>query len=158
VIELKNTIRINLHNRKSYQNEYNKEILSYELTNYILEEIKVIKHYQNIKFIITSDFEMSNKEKEKIVHMIRNSFGIDVGQIIEFSEKQILANSLLLVAGIIFLIMYYLLTLEILSEFILILGWVLLGEAICNFLYHGLENYYKIKRRKQIVNAKIVFE
>ena len=45
-----------------------------------------------------------------------------------------------------------------LSEFTLIFGWVFIGEAICNILYAESENKHKISRRKQIVNAKVLFD
>jgi len=90
--------------------------------------------------------------------MIRNNFGADISEIINLAKKQKLLNySILLIANIL-LVIYSLLEIKLLAQFILIFGWVLLGESICNFLYKGTENKHKISRRKQIVNAKVIFE
>ena len=56
-------IKIHLKEINDYKNTYNEEILSYNLSNYILEELKGINTYQNIKFNISSDFYMSEQEK-----------------------------------------------------------------------------------------------
>lgn len=155
---MENIIKIHLKEKQDYKNTYNDQILSYDLSNYILEESKNINTKQHIKFVITSDFKISEKEKEDLVDMIRKNFGTDIGEIINLSKKEKLINLLIFFTGIIFLLLYYIIALEVLSEFTLILGWVFLGEAICNFLYNGLENKLKITRRKQIINAKVVFK
>ena len=90
--------------------------------------------------------------------MIRNSFGTDISEIMNASKKKNLANGLILFVGIIFLILYTCFNFKFLSEFILILGWVFIGEAICNFLYNTIENKLNIIRRKQITNAKVIFK
>lgn len=153
---MENIIKIHLKEKQDYKNTYNDQILSYDLSNYILEESKNINTKQHIKFVITSDFKIS--EKEDLVDMVRKNFGTDIGEIINLSKKEKLINLLIFFTGIIFLLLYYIIALEVLSEFTLILGWVFLGEAICNFLYNGLENKLKITRRKQIINAKVVFK
>lgn len=155
---MENIIKIHLKEKQDYKNTYNDQILSYDLSNYILEESKNINTKQHIKFVITSDFKISEKEKEDLVDMIRKNFGTDIGEIINLSKKEKLINLLIFFTGIIFVLLYYIIALEVLSEFTLILVWVFLGETICNFLYNGLENKLKITRRKQIINAKVVFK
>lgn len=90
--------------------------------------------------------------------MIRNNFGADISEIIDISKKQRQIYYIILFISIILIILSSILNIKIIAQFILIFGWVLLGEAICNFLYKGMENNHKISRRKQIVNAKIYFE
>lgn len=155
---MENIINIHLKQQEDYKNTYNEKILSYEFSNYILEELKGIDTKRKITFIISSDFNMDESEKITLVDMIRNNYGADISEIINISKKEQLANYLILLVGIIFLILYSVLEIELLSEFILILGWVFLGEAICNFLYKGIDKRHKILRRKQIVNAKVLFE
>lgn len=155
---MENTIKIHLKDKNNYKNKYNENILSYELSNYILEELKGINTKIKIKFNITSDFTMDDIEKNNLVDMIRNNFGADISEIINISKKERITNYLILFIAIILIIMYSLFDFKLLEEFILIFGWVLLGEAICNFLYKGIETNHKISRRKQIVNAKIIFE
>ena len=154
---MKKTINIHLDSNEDYQNEYNKNILSYELSNYIQEETKDISLKDKIEFLITSDLDLNEKDKDHIVDMLRNSFGTDISEIIHFSKKTILANSIILIAGIFFLIIYYFIIPKFISELTLILGWVFIGEAICNLLYHTIDNSIKTRKKKQIVNAKVVF-
>lgn len=56
-------IRIHLNDKKDYQNKYNDKILSYQLSNYILEETKGIDTKEKIEFSISLDFKMSDIEK-----------------------------------------------------------------------------------------------
>lgn len=154
---MENIIRINLNEKKDYTNKYNEKILSYQLSNYILEETKGINTKEKIKFIVSSDFKMSEKEKNDLVDMIRNNFGADISEILTLAKKQRMIYYLLLFISTILIVIYSILKIKLLAQFVLIFGWVLLGEAICNFLYKGIENNHKISKRKQIVNAKIEF-
>ena len=155
---MKNIIKIHLNNKEEYVNNYNEKILSYDLSNYILEELKGIDTKERIEFSIITDFDISDIEKEDLVAMIRNNFGADISEIINLARKQRIVNYIISIISIILLLIYSALEIELLSEFVLIFAWVLLGEAICNFFYNSMENRYKIKRRKQIVNAKVSFE
>lgn len=153
-----NIIKINLSEREDYKNIYNEDILSYILSDYILEETKGISLKNNIKFLVSSNFIMDDKEKENLVFMIRNNFGAEISEIINLSKKQLLANLFIFILGIFLLFIYSLLNFNFISEFILILSWIFLGEAICNLLYKFVENRYKIKKYKQIVDAKVEFK
>ena len=155
---MKNTIKIHLKEKTDYQNKYNEKILSYSLSNYILEETKGINPKEKIQFTITLDFELTTQEKNDLVDMIRNNFGADISEIINKSKKQQLANLSLLIISSVLIIISSILNIKILAQFILILGWVFLGESLCNFLYKSIDNKYNISRRKQIVNAKVYFE
>ena len=150
---MNNIIKIHLNNREDYVNGYNEKILSYDLSDYILEELKGIDTKEKIQFSITTDFEISDIEKDDLVAMIRNNFGADIGEIINLARKQRFVNYIISIISIILLVIYSVLEIELLSEFILIFAWVLLGEAICNFFYNSMENRYKIKRREHIVDA-----
>lgn len=155
---MENLIKIHLKNRDDYKNKYNNQILSYDLSNYILEELTGIDTKEKIKFIISSDFYMDSIEKNNLVEMIRNYFGPDISETLNFAKKQKYINYILLLISTITIIVYSILKVKILNQFIIIFGWVLLQEVICNFLYKAIENHHIISKRKQIVNAKIIFE
>lgn len=153
---MENVIKIHLRDKKDYQNSYNGDILSHKLRNYILDEVKAME--KDFSIVVTSDFEMFEQDRETFCMMIRESFGTDISDILVLSRRQRIANLTIFLLGLIFLLIYTFFKVAFLSEFILILGWVLLGEAICNFLYNGVENRMKMRKRKRIVNAKIIFE
>ena len=69
----------------------------------------------------------------------------------------VIVNLIIFIIGIIFLVLYYVIIPDFISELTLILGWVFIGESICNFLYKGIETKINIKKKKQIINAKIEF-
>ena len=150
-------INIHLNERTDYINKYNQRILSYDLSNYILEELKGINTKEKIKFNIKSDFEMSDLEKTNLVDMIRNNFGADISEILNLSKKHRIINCLILLVSIILIIIYSLINTELIAQYTLILGWVLMEQTIVFFLYKGTEFNHQISRRKQIVNAKIIF-
>lgn len=153
---MKRQIKIHLKKEEDYKNKYNDEILSYKLSNYIIEETKGFKLSDKFEFIITSEFNI--EEQEKLVDMIRSCFGTEVSELLNKSKKQSFANFLILLIGIIFLLLYYVIVPKFISELTLILGWVFIGEAICNFLYKGVENRLNVKRKKQIIDAKVIFK
>ena len=155
---MRRIIKIHLNDSNDYKNQYNEEILSYHLSNYILEELKGIDTKQKIEFNISTAFEINELEKNTLVDMIRNNFGADISEIMNVAKKQRMIHYLNLIISIVLITISSVLEMKLLSQFILILGWVLLGESICNFLYKGMEINHKISRRKQIVNAKIIFK
>lgn len=154
---MEKTIKIHINERTDYINKYNQRILSYDLSNYILEELKGINTKDKIKFHITSDFDMSDLEKTNLVDMIRNNFGKDISEIINLSKKHHIVNLIILLISIILIIIYSTLNTEIIAQYTLILGWVLMEQTICYFLYKGTNYDHQISRRKQIVNAKVIF-
>ena len=103
-------------------------------------------------------FQMEDLEKNNLLDMIRNNFGADISEIIHTSKKQLSANILISLIGIILISISTILKIKIIAQFTLIFGWVLLGEAICNFLYKGIDYKSKINRRLQIVKAKAEFK
>ena len=155
---MNNIIKIHLKDKEDYKNKYNEEILSYELSNYILEETKGKSLKNNIKFSISTDFVLNNNDKENIVDMIRNNFGADISEMINLQRKIRFASVLAFIISLYLLFIYSLFKLIFVSDFILIFSWLFMGESVCNFLYKELEYRYKIRRRKQIVNAKVIFE
>ena len=151
-------IKIHLTERTDYINKYNQRILSYDLSNYILEELKGIDTKEKIKFFIESDFEMTDLEKTNLVDMIRNNYGADISEILNISKKHHITYLLILLISIILIIIYSMINTELIAQYTLILGWVLMEQTICYFLYKGTEYNHQISRRKQIINAKIIFD
>lgn len=151
-------IKIHLTERTDYINKYNQRILSYDLSNYILEELKGIDTKEKIKFFIESDFEMTDLEKTNLVDMIRNNYGADISEIINISKKHRIAYLLILLISIILIVIYSMINTKLLGQYTLIIGWVLMEQTICFFLYKGTEYNHQISRRKQIVNAKIIYD
>ena len=155
---MKNIIEITLNRKDDYLNKYNEKRISKELNDYILEECRGIDLKNNIEIHINTNFEMNDEEKNNLVDMIRENYGVDISDIEELLKKLYIINTIMILAGIVFLIIWFISSnIPVLSEFILIIGWILIWEGINNIMYQTVKNAIKIKRRKKLTNCKIVF-
>lgn len=156
---MKKIISINIKNREDYVSKFNDNILSKELSNYIIEEYKGYPLNSNISIEITSDYIMDNLEKDKIIDMIRANFGTEIGELIYFRKKNIIMDFILIIFGIISLVFYmFSNNIAILSELILVFSWVLIGESVYNLLFTGIINRVDIERKRKLTNCEIIFK
>lgn len=151
-----NTVKINIKNKEDYKNKYNENELSSELKQYILDHVKSKNTKQNIKLDIATDFKMDEKEALNLTYMIRRAFGLDVSEIMNISKKRSLKSLFAFILGTIFLLIYSFVPKQyVVTEIILIIGWVLIWESTYNFLFKNIETKLMITRRKQIIKSKI---
>lgn len=151
-----NTVKINIKNKEDYKNTYNENELSSELKQYILDHVKSKNTKQNIKLDIATDFKMDEKEALNLTYMIRRAFGLDVSEIMNISKKRSLKSLFAFILGTIFLLIYSFVPKQyVVTEIILIIGWVLIWESTYNFLFKNIETKLMITRRKQIIKSKI---
>jgi len=151
-----NTVKINIKNKEDYKNTYNENELSSELKEYILDHIKSKNTKQNIKLDITTNFKINEKEELNLRYMIRRAFGLDVSEIMNISKKRSLKSLFAFILGTIFLLIYsFIPNQHVITEIILIIGWVLIWESTYNFLFKNIETKLMIIRRKQIIKSKI---
>lgn len=155
---MKSIIDITLNEKEDYLNKFNNKRISKDLNDYIIEECKGTELNDNIEIHINTNFKMEEKEKDELVDMIRENYGIDISDIEELLKKMYIINTIMILVGIIILVIWFLsINIPILSEFILIVGWVLIWEGISNIMYQTAKNAIKIKRRKKLTTCKIVF-
>jgi len=155
---MKNIIQITLNEKEDYLNKYNDKRISKELNDYILEECKAVELKDSIEIQINTNFEMCEKEKNNLVDMIRENYGVDISDIEILLRRLYILNTIMIFIGIIFLVIYFLSSnIPVVSEFILIIGWILIWEGINNIMYQSVKNAIKIKRRKKLTNCKIKF-
>lgn len=154
---MKNIIEVTLTKKEDYLNKYNNKRISKELNDYILEECKAIDLKNNIELQINTKFKMEEKEKNHLVDMIRETYGLDISDVEELLKKLYFINFLMIISGIIILILWFIMkNVPVISEFILIIGWILIWEGINNIMYQTAKNTIKIKRRKKLTNCKII--
>ena len=155
---MKNIIEITLNKKEDYLNKFNHKRISKELNDYILEECRVVELKDSIEIHISTNFEISEEEKNCLVTMIRVNYGIDISDIKSLLKKLYILNIIMILTGIIFLVIWFLSSnIPVISEFILIVGWILIWEGIINIMYQSVKNTIKIKRRKKLTNCKIIF-
>ena len=155
---MKNIIEITLNEKEDYLNKFNNKRISKDLNDYILEECKAMDLNDSIEIQINTNFKMSEEEENNLVDMIRENYGVDISDIESLLKKLYVLNSLMIFVGIVILAIWFISSnIPVLSEFILIIGWILIWEGINNIMYQSVKNTIKIKRRKKLTNCKIVF-
>lgn len=156
---MENIIKINIKNKEDYVSRFNDNILSKELSNYIMEECRGYSLNSDIVLEITSEYDMSDLEKENLVDMIRATFGTEISEMLFHRKRNIVLDFLLIGFGA-FALIFYLVSsnIPILSEVILIFSWILIGESVYNLIFTGFSNKIDIVRRKKLSNCKIIFK
>lgn len=152
-----NIIEVVLNSKKDYISQFHDKKISKELSDYILNESKAFKPNEKLEIHVFSN-NMSVKEQHEFIDMIRENYGIDIRELCILSEKKNVSNLLCLLFGILALFLNLLVDIiPIVSEFILILGWVLIWEGIYNILFDGLKTRIMIRRLKNLTSCKIKF-
>lgn len=154
-----NKIQIYLNDKKDYISKFNQERISKELYGYIKNEVKLININKKINIEITSKFSLTDKEKETLSLNIKNTSEEELNDIKLLEEKVLLKDLLLLLIGIIIIFIYFILkNTPIISEVILIIGWLFIWEAIARLLFAGTERKIQKQRLKQIIYSDIDFK
>ena len=156
---MNNVIKININKKDDYVSKYNDDILSKELSNYILDECKSFGIKDNFDIEITSDYDMDDNEKDKIIEMIRAYFGVEISEMINNRRRTIYLECIILLFGILSIIFYIICSdIPILSDLILILSWILIWDSVQNLIFGGFNNKLDIQRRKKLTNCKVRFK
>lgn len=156
---MKNIININIKKKEDYVSKFNENILSNELSNYIMEECRGYALKSDIYIEITSEYNMDNLEKDNLVNMIRATFGNEISEMLIYRRRHIIIDFLMIVFGT-FALIFYLLSsnIPILSEMILIFSWILIGESVYNLIFTGFNNIVNMKRKRKLTNCEIIFK
>lgn len=156
---MKNVIKINIKKKEDYISKFNYNILSNELRKYIMEECKGYTLNSDISIEISSEYKIDDKEKEKIVDMIRATFGTEISEMLIFRKKTIIIDFLMILFGTLTLIFYlFSSNIPILSEVILIFSWILIGESIYNLIFTGIIDKIMLERKRKLTNCEIIFK
>lgn len=156
---MNNIISINIKKKEDYVSKFNDNILSKEFSDYIMEECRGYPLKSNIVIEITSEYDMDNIEKEKLVNMIRTNFGTEISEMLFHRKKSIIIDFLTCGFGIIALIFYLFSSdIPVLSEFILVFSWVLIEESVYNFVFTGVSNKISMERKRNLTRCNIIFK
>lgn len=151
-------INIGLNKKEDYINKFNNKRISQDLNNYILEETKTIKPKDKITIEINAKFELLPKEQKELVSMIKLSYKDDLDELLIYEKWSLLSSLTILAIGIIILITYYILNnIVVLGEFILIIGWLMIGEAAEKLIFSRIESKIKQTKIKQLIHSNIYF-
>ncbi len=153
-------INIAIDNLDDITNKFNNTKLSDELSNYIYSECKGNSLKENIKINIHTSKQFTDDEKEIIVDMIRSNYGIDIKENMLYIKYTNIKGLILFIVGIFLICIYNFLNnfeLAWIPETLLIISWVVIWEAVYNFIFLETQKRIEIKRLKKLTNCKIDF-
>ncbi len=153
-------IEISFDEKDDYINQFNENKLSNYLSNYILDECKGKSLANRITLNVKVNFKMSSKEKEEFKKMIHENYKSDLSEYMLILKYSNLKKMIVFFAGIILIYLHYFKDIsnnKVISEVILVIGWVAIWEAAYTWLFENSKNRVKIKRLKQLTKCKINF-
>jgi gas vesicle protein len=150
-----------LYNDFDKESSFSKKDLDEELVEYIIDSVKEIG---DEKFVIKFYFkERSEENYERVTNSIKNFFEY-LQDLEKSSMKEQITNSFIfMIIGIFFTTISLTLsdeslTQKILSEGLMVAGWVSLWESLATFLIKWLPFSKKLKIYKRVVKAEVEFE
>lgn len=152
-------IDIYLHHEHDYKSFFNENKLSNKLSMYIIDECKGFPYNCDLELHFKTDFELTSSEKIKIRSMIRSNFDGEVRENIIYMDKLFKKDILLFLFGCLFILIAVNIEKNspVISEIILIIGWVGIWEVIYSVFFSDYKKRLEIKRYKQLSNSKITF-
>ncbi len=153
-------IEISFDGKDDYISQFNNAKLSDRLSNYILEECRGKSLSNRITLNIKTNFKINANEKEEFIKMVHENYKTDLKEytlILKFSN---IKKSIIFFIGIILIYLAYFRGIssnEVISEVILIIGWVAIWEAAYTWFFESDKNRIKAKRLKQLAKCRINF-
>lgn len=140
---MEKVINVDIKEMDDLVERYNEEIVSKDLINYILNQAKFINKKDNLKIIINQKFDFECDIIKMINKALNDLYLLNLKKSYINNIKQFI----FLILGIICLILYGIVNNPIISEIILIGGWVLIWKMVDLFLFSDTQ----LKRDKMIL-------
>lgn len=122
---MKKVININLDSEEDLKEKYNSNVVSRDLINYILDQAHFINRKDELEIIVNKNFG------EDCVGSIKTGLRNEYLKASKETRFNNIKQITFLLLGLICLIIYaFLDNIEVVSEILLIGGWILMGEAI----------------------------
>ena len=153
-------IAISFDEKDDYINQFNNNKLSNSLTNYILEECRGKSLANRITLNVKTNFKISVQEKEEFIKMVHENYKTDLEEYVLILKHSNLKKILIFFIGVILIYLSYFKEIsnnEVISEVILIIGWVAIWEAAYTWFFESDKNRIKAKRLKQLAKCQINF-
>ncbi len=128
------------------------------LASFIYEECFGYKANNNIKILISSNQKFTEEEKNEIKKLIHNNFRIELKEEKVKNKISTYFRTIIFIIGIVLLFLIYYIKIEVLHEFLLVLGWLAIWETVADLLFEETKERGKRKRYQKISQSKIIFE
>ncbi len=155
-----NIIEIVVKEKDNLYNNFNSNKLSDDLGNYIYSQSLSYKIREEVKINIKTEFELNEKEKNDLVDMIREYFGLSIKETLIYYKYNNFKKTLLFILGVILICLSHFIGILndfLISEVFLIIGWVAVWEVFDNILLVETKKKFKLERFRKLVKCKIYF-
>ena len=156
-----NKIVINLNHNDDVYNKFNNKILSNELRNYIYEQYTSFKEDGSIDIIISSDEDMTDKFKDNVRKMIMDDINSNIIEFNKIQKNLIIKSILLSIIGVCLIITAHFFNVYnefVVSEVLMIAGWVSIWQVFDNLFFKQSKWQSKYNGYKKLNKCKIKFE
>ena len=153
-------IEISFDEKDDYISQFNNIKLSNKLSNYILEECRGKSLSNRITLNVKTNFKINTNEKEEFIKMVHENYKTDLQEHTLILRHSNLKKLIIFFIGIVLIYMAYFRGIsenEVISEVILIIGWVAIWEAAYTWFFETDKNRIKAKRLKQLAKCRINF-
>ena len=147
---MNNIIEIDIENRESLIEKYNKKIVSRDLINYIIDKAFKIDSENNIVLNI------NNKTNLDARVLIITGLKLEYKKLVMEKRRNNLIQFAYFIIGLLLLVISRLIgNASILKEVFLIGGWVFIWEVLEIELFHDFKNNLRAKKVKQLLKSEI---
>ena len=154
-------INMTFDEKDDYISQFNENKLSNKLSNYILDECRGKPLENKITLNIKMNYRISNKEKEEFIKMIHNNYKDDLKEYMLILKRSIIKKIIIFFIGVVLIYLAYfkdIMDNEVISEIILIIGWVAIWEVAYTWFFESDKNRIMVKRLKQLIKCNINFK
>lgn len=152
-------LELNSINDLYMKHDYEKLVISDDISNYIKEVASIIP----FKYDIILEFhcpKIDLAQQERIKRIIKNNYGMEIDDLDYENRLESYTSTALFIIGTLLLILYFILpetTLSILKEMILLISWVILWDIVENAIFTSSRRRIERLNILQIYDSKIEF-
>lgn len=143
-------IEINLTDKKFFYNKYNKNIVSTDLINYIIEGASFFDDGDTIKI------EITNSTKDNYIELIRDGLNREYDKSVFVSYKSDFTQIYYLITGILIIFLSTLIGGTVLKEIVLIGGWVFIWAMVETEIFADIKNKKKRKIIRKLLDSEFI--
>lgn len=154
------TINITISEKKYFVSKYNDEVISNELVDHIQGQLIGEDTKKDLQLNIETKFKLTEQEKDTYTYMLKKEYKERVNDILIESRDSDIKKLILFVVGLLFISGYYFLDLtfsHIISEVLLIFGWVAMWEVAYSLLFLDFKRKKYMKRYNQILKCDVKY-
>lgn len=140
---MKRTIKISLDDESDLYERYNKEVVSRDLINYLIERASFFNKNDKLEIVIKNTL----KNTDDLVNLIRASLKSEYENLNYKYNRNNLVQMVYLILGIVVLFLSTLVAETVLREIILIVGWIFIWSMMELEIFSDKD----IKKRRRII-------